>query len=222
MDNDVPIALLDAAHVIAAHGLSDAFGHVSTRISETALAITPVSPLGLLRSGFEPVEIRLDADELPARAPKEAWIHLALMRDRPDIGAVCRAQPPSVAVVSALRRDLVPLSGHGAVLGPVATYSASWLVRNAGLAVEVETAAGAGDAVVLRGNGAVTRGTDLAHAVARMWLLERLADLSLRAWATGEPAALPEPEREWWFAQAGELLPRIYDYLVRAEGDNRP
>ncbi|WP_375386049.1 class II aldolase/adducin family protein [uncultured Microbacterium sp.] len=220
MDDDVTLALLDAARVIAANGLSDAFGHVSTRISETALAITPVTPLGLIRPGFTPVEIRLDATELPPRAPKEAWIHVALMRDRPDIGAVCRAQPPSVAAVSALNRDLVALSGHGAVLGPIATYAASWLVRDAARAIEVETAIATYDAVILRGNGAVTCGTDLPHAVARMWLLERLADLSLQAWSAGDPVALPEPEREWWFAQAGELLPRIYDYLVKAEGDN--
>lgn len=218
MDDEVPTALLGAARVVAGAGLSDAFGHVSLRISPTSLAITPVTPLGLLRADFVPVEVRLDATELPKAAPKEAWIHLALMRDRPDIGAVCRAQPPSVAVVSALDRALEPLSGHGAVIGPIAVHPTSTLVRDSTAGAAVAAATADADAVILRGNGAVTRGVDLAQAVARMWLLERLADLSLRAWAAGTPSALPDAERDWWHAQAGELLPRIYNYLVNTNG----
>lgn len=221
--DEVAAALFDAAHVVAGTGLSDAFGHVSVRSSETTLAITPVGPLGMLRRDFEPVTIALDAAELPREAPKEAWVHLALMRDRPDIGAVCRAQPPSVAVVSALDRALPPLNGQGAVLGPIAVYQSSLLIRDAASAGAVAEAVADADAVILRGNGAVTRGGDIAHAVARMWLLERLADLSLRAWAAGSPTALPNAEREWWHAQAAELLPRIYAYLVSTiptEGDD--
>lgn len=220
--DEVSTALLDAARVVARSGLSDAFGHVSLRTSEATLAITPVMPLGLLRPGFTPVTIELDATELPPAAPKEAWIHLALMRERPDIGAVCRAQPPSVAAVSALDRALLPLSGHGAVLGPVAVYPASFLIRDAAAAAEVAAATGRADAVILRGNGAVTRGADLSQAVGRMWLLERLADLSLRAWAAGTPSALPVAERDWWHAQAGELLPRIYAYLVNTHHSATP
>jgi HCOMODA/2-hydroxy-3-carboxy-muconic semialdehyde decarboxylase len=222
MTEEVGAALLDAARIVSWAGLSDAFGHVSTRTSDTSFAMTPVTPLGLLDPGFEPVTVELSATELPPRAPKEAWLHIALMGDRPEIGSVCRAQPPSVAAVAALGIDLIPLNGHGAVLGEIAVFPASWLVREQGIGKDVQTAMGDAPNIILRGNGAVTRGASLAEAVSRMWLLERSAELTLKAWAAGTPRPLPADEAQWWEAQSGELLPRIYNYLSKTcERDHR-
>lgn len=222
MNKEVSNSLLDAARIVSWAGLSDAFGHVSTRTSENTFAMTPVTPLGLLDEGFEPVTVEISASELPPRAPKEAWLHIALMSDRPEIGSVCRAQPPAVAAVAALGIDLVPLNGHGAVLGDIAVYPASWLVREAQIGTQVQEAMGDAPNIILRGNGAVTRGASLAEAVSRMWLLERSAELTLKALAAGTPRALPEEEANWWEAQAGELLPRIYNYLSKTcERDQR-
>jgi HCOMODA/2-hydroxy-3-carboxy-muconic semialdehyde decarboxylase len=210
-----------AARAVALAGLSSAFGHVSARDGTNGAVITPPIPLGHL--GDEPMlTLDLEADELPDGAPREAWMHVLILRGRPDVGAVCRAQPPSVAAWAALDRPLPVLNGHAALLGPVATHRDSRLVRDAAAAAELVTTLGGGDAVILRGNGAVTVGADLASAVARMWVLERSAELALRASGAGEPRELPADEQEWWRERSGELLHRIYDYLSLTEKKEAP
>lgn len=218
MDIDVRVALLEAAHTVARSQLSDAFGHLSVRLSPTTLAITPARPLGFLTASDQPVPIDMNSAELPPGAPKEGWIHLALMNGNPRVGAVCRAQPPHVAAFSALGQDLALLNGHAALMGTVACYPDSRLVRDAVAGRDVKEAIGHADIAVLAGNGAVTQGADIAHAVARMWLLERTAELNLRAYAAGTPTGISAAERDWWRQQSAELLPRIYSYLVLTYG----
>lgn len=214
MDEGVRAALLAAAHTIARSRLSDAFGHLSIRLSPTTLAITPARPLGLLTASDQPIAIDMNGAELPPGAPKEAWIHLALMNGNPGVGAVCRAQPPHVAAFSALGQNLALLNGHAAVMGPVTSYADSRLVRDAAAGARVQEAIGDADIVILVGNGAVTQGIDVAHAVARMWLLERTAELNLRAYAAGTPTGISAAEGDWWRQRSSELLPRIYSYLT--------
>lgn len=218
VDEDVPSRVRTAARAVARSGLADAFGHVSARIASDRALITPPLPLGRITSATSLVDLPLGpGNELPAGAPLEAWLHVALMTD-PATGAVCRAQPPAVAAFAALGLPLPALSGHAAMLGPVAIHEDSRLVRDAGAATRVASALGAGRAIILRGNGAVTRGADLYAAVAAMWVLERSAELALRALAAGSPRPLPLDEAAWWADRADELLPRIAAYLM-TEGD---
>ncbi|WP_158461441.1 class II aldolase/adducin family protein [Rhodococcus opacus] len=213
MDNDLHRELIDAARVLAQAGLVDAFGHVSVRTSPSTALLTPPRPLGSLGAGDSPLALTTDSDELPAGAPKEAWLHLAVMERDSNVGAVCRAQPRAVAAIAALGRVPAALNGHAAMLGPVALHPDSQLVRNRGAAEAIAESAGSSQAVILRGNGAVTWGRDIAEAVARMWILERSAELDLRASAAGSPIELPTVEQEWWRERASELLPRLYRYL---------
>ena len=206
-------ALREAARAVARAGLSDAFGHLSVRRASRSLLITPARPLGQLSADDDCVEVPLEASGLPDRAPREAWIHVALYSARLQIGAICRAQPPAVAATTALARELTVLFGHAALLGPVAVHDDSRLVRDAAGGSALARSVGDADVVTLRGNGAVTVGVDLAQAVARMWVLEKTAALNLRAWAAGRPVDLPADEQQWWRARSAELLPRIFDYL---------
>jgi HCOMODA/2-hydroxy-3-carboxy-muconic semialdehyde decarboxylase len=214
MDDDVQRRLADAAHATAGAGLVDAFGHLSVRTAKASFTITPPVPLERLSPEDAFARVGLDARELPAGAPKEAWIHLALYAARPEAGAVCRAQPPAVAAFAALQRELPALNGHAAMLGDVAVHADSRLVRDAAGGAAVARSAGGADAIILRGNGAVTLGRDLPEAVARMWVLERSAELALRALAAGTPHPLPADERSWWRDRSAELLPRIYAHLA--------
>ena len=63
------------------------------------------------------VEVPLDASALPARAPAEAWAHLALYRARPDAMSVARAQPESGFAAAATGISLPPVYGQVAWLG---------------------------------------------------------------------------------------------------------
>jgi HCOMODA/2-hydroxy-3-carboxy-muconic semialdehyde decarboxylase len=212
---DAHAHLLGAAAVVAGAGLTDAFGHLSIRTSANELTITPPVALSALTREHRAATLTLGSTELPSAAPKEAWIHLALAEARPDIGAVCRAQPPAVAALVAAGRPVLPLNGHGSFLGEtVPVYENSRLIRDAGSAAAVRATLGVANAVILRGNGAVTVGPDIGSAVALMWVLEKTAELNLRALAAGTPHPLPLDEQSWWRDRAAELLPRIYAYLT--------
>ncbi|MFT4229838.1 MAG: class II aldolase/adducin family protein [Microbacterium sp.] len=205
--------LAAAARAVARADLSDAFGHVSVRTGWSTALITPPVPLGTVADDDGAVPLDIEGSTLPADAPLEAWLHLAIYRARPDIGAVCRAQPRAVAALTAVRSDLPRVNGHAAMLGDVVVHRDARLIRDAASAASAARDLATADALVLRGNGAVTTGTDLPAAVARMWLLERSAELALRALAAGAVEELDAKDREWWRARAGELLPRIYRYL---------
>lgn len=208
----------EAARVLSQLGLVTAFGHVSAR-SGSAMLITPAADL----AGVTPaslVAVSLDTSVLPAGAPAEAWAHLALYRARPDSGAIARAMPPSAFAVAATGQALVPLHGQAAWLGEsVPVHDSAHLLRTADLAARAAADLPAGEALLLRGNGALTLGTVPGLAVARMWLLSTACDTSLAARAalaglgTSLPVPLSAEEIASWRAVAAELLPRLWQHL---------
>lgn len=195
-------------------GLVNAFGHVSARIDDKTLLMTPPRPLGELTDD-QFTEIDINVGELPTGCPREAWIHVAIAKARPDVSAICRAQPPSTSAVAAALSAIVPLHGQGALLGPVVpVFQNARLIRESKLGKELATTLGDGYACVLKGNGAITVGRNVGEAVARMWILEEACRITLAASAAGlMPVALTEDEQNAWFATGAELLDRIWNYL---------
>lgn len=207
--------LIRAAHIVAGEQLSDAFGHISIRAAPDELSITPPVPLGALSDDAKLATLSVTSSALPPGSPREAWIHQAIAAERPEVGAIVRAQPPMVAALVASGQPLRPLHGHGAFLGdPVPVHNDSRLIRDPDSAREVARTLGSGSAIIFRGNGAVTAAPTLEQAVALMWVLERSAELNLRAHsAGGSPVVLSTEEQHWWAERGDELLPRIYRYL---------
>lgn len=215
----MPIAQLStelapAGRALHRAGLVNAFGHVSARIDDGRLLLTPPRPLGELTDD-QFTEININVGELPTGVPREAWIHIAIAKARPDVGAICRAQPPSTSAVAATLSAIPPLHGQGALLGPaVPVFQNARLIREPQLGKELAATLGNGYACVLKGNGAVTVGRNVGEAVARMWILEESCRITLAAAAAGlMPVALTEDEQNAWFETGAELLDRIWDYL---------
>ena len=209
--------LVEAAHVLSGLGLVTAFGHVSARAGASML-ITPAADLGTV-SESAVVEVPLEATALPATAPAEAWAHLALYRARPDAGAIVRAQPASAFAAASTTRSLVPLHGQAAWLGEsVPVHDSAHLLRSADLADRAARSLPAGEALLLRGNGAITLGATPGVAVARMWLLAGACDTWLAAQATGQVKPLTPEEVASWRAVRDELLPRVWQHLRRRAG----
>ncbi|MFK0112997.1 class II aldolase/adducin family protein [Streptomyces sp. NPDC091217] len=208
--------LAKAAQALDAAGLVTAFGHVSVRTGAGTLAITPPRALGgVTASDPDFAELSLQTTDLPAGVPREAWIHLALAASRPDIGAVCRAQPGAATAAVAAGLPLRPLHGQGALLGPqVPVFEDPRLVRDSALARALAETMGEDVALVMRGNGAVTVGKTIGEAVARMWILEESARLVLAAASAGTPLPLADAHQQAWRATGSELLERIWKYLV--------
>jgi HCOMODA/2-hydroxy-3-carboxy-muconic semialdehyde decarboxylase len=202
-----------AAAVLAAHGLVDAFGHVSARDGDE-IVMTPPRPLGEIRAGDALARMPLDGDDLPDRVPKEGWIHRCVYARRPDVGGICRAQPPSVLACGVAGVPIRALHGQGAFLGALApVYDDARLVRDRARGEALAEALGDGFGLVMRGNGAVTVGASLGLATARMYVLEASAKLNLAAAGAGTPVPLDEDELASWSAVADEILGRLWAHL---------
>jgi HCOMODA/2-hydroxy-3-carboxy-muconic semialdehyde decarboxylase len=205
--------VIPAARTLAREGLVDAFGHLSVREGDS-FALTPPLPLGTLTAQNRLIVIPLDATELPPRAPKEAWIHLEIYRRRPDVGAICRAQPLSVNAAAGAGVTIRALHGQGAFVGhAVPVHDDATLVRTRDLGAAVAETLGGADAIVLRGNGAVTVAPSVGIAVALMYVLDASARINLAAAASGELRPLSTAEYGAWRGVAGEILARLWDYL---------
>jgi HCOMODA/2-hydroxy-3-carboxy-muconic semialdehyde decarboxylase len=204
--------LVEAAHVLARLGLVTAYGHVSARAGASML-ITPAADLATVAESTL-VEVPLAASSLPPTAPVEAWAHLALYRARPDAGAIARAQPTSAFATAAATTSLVPLHGQAAWLGEsIPVHDSAHLLRSAELAERAARCLPTGEALLLRGNGALTLGATPGVAVARMWLLSAACDAFLATRATGPVTPLTVEEVASWRAVRDELLPRLWQHL---------
>jgi HCOMODA/2-hydroxy-3-carboxy-muconic semialdehyde decarboxylase len=194
--------VIPAARALARHGLVDAFGHVSARVGD-AFAITPSAPLATVD---RLIDVPLGTEELPSEAPKEAWIHAEIYRRRPDVGGICRAQPTGVNAAVTIRAR----HGQGAWVGAtVPVHDDARLVRTRELGATVAVTLGEGDAVVLRGNGAVTVASTPGIAAALMYVLEASARINLAGGAT----PLSDDEVASWRTAAPELLGRLWEHL---------
>ena len=214
----------EAARVLARLGLVTAFGHVSARAGDSML-ITPAADLAGVTAASV-IEAPLAVRALPAGAPAEAWAHLALYRARPDAEAIARAQPAAAFAVAAVTTAMVPVHGQAAWLGEsVPVYDDAALLRSADRAERAASCLPAGEALLLRGNGALTLGATPGLAVARMWLLAAACDVYLSALAASGASpvtTLSDGEIASWRAVGGELLPRLWEHLRSGPGPAGP
>lgn len=218
---DLRLDVARAARVLSALGLVTAYGHVSARAG-AAMLITPAADLATV-AGAAVIEVPLTAGALPPGAPAEAWAHLALYRARSDAAAIARAQPPGAFAAAAVTTSLPALHGQAAWLGGrVPVYDSALLLRSADLAGQAASYLPDGDALLLRGNGALTLGATPGCAVTRMWLLSAACDAFLAARPAGPVQPLSAGEITSWRAVQDELLPRLWQHLSRRAGEGSP
>jgi len=219
-------AVAEAANVLARLGLVTAYGHVSARAGE-AMLITPAADLAEVTAS-QVIEVPLTATPpLPAGVPAEAWAHLALYRARPDAAAIARAQPVSGFAAAATTTSLRPLHGQAAWLGEsIPVHDSALLLRSPELAERAAFSLSRGEALLLRGNGAITLGAAPGLAVARMWILAAACEIYLAARGVRETMGtgfgtpysvtpLSADEIASWRAVGDELLPRLWQHLCR-------
>jgi ribulose-5-phosphate 4-epimerase/fuculose-1-phosphate aldolase len=213
--------LVDAARILAGLGLVTAYGHVSVRADGHVL-ITPAADLAGVELA-DLVEIPFDATALPPRAPAESWLHLCLYRLRPDLTAIARAQPPAAFAAAATTRELRPYHGQASWLGrAVPVHDDARLLRSPELAEAAARVLTDGEALLLRGNGAVTAGASPGLAVARMWLLSAACQVWLSVGRYGHGRPLTDAEVASWRAVQPELLPRLWHHLRRTASERLP
>lgn len=206
-----------AARAMHRHGLAHAYGHVSTRLDDASFLVTPAQPLGVVSQDEQGVVVALDG-ELPAGALPEVRIHREIYRNRPEVGGICRIQPPAIMALSALGETPRALHGLGTYFAPrPPLWPGVALVRDDAQAIAVAQMMDTARAIVLSGNGVVTAGDTLEEAAGLAYFLEDAARLEL-AILPGRAAGLqpreytPE-EVEKRAVKAGALFERMWQYL---------
>lgn len=188
-----------AARIIAGAGLVEAFGHVSAREGDGML-ITATRPLATATAADihrlgPAAQVPEGAEEVPLEAP----LHAAIYAARPDANAICRTHSPS-AVIAGAHGEVPPLGhGLGGLAGEVRFCERTDLVTDRESGEEIAAALGQADCLLLRGNGAVAVGGNLAQAVVRARYLE---ERCLVGEALGSGEGLSEQkltDRRQWF-----------------------
>jgi HCOMODA/2-hydroxy-3-carboxy-muconic semialdehyde decarboxylase len=226
MQADPHLTLRLAARAMARHGLAHAYGHVSTRLDERQFLVTPALPLGLVPAGAQGVVVSLDGD-LPEGALPEVRIHREIYRRRPDVGGVCRVQPPAIMALSALGETPRALHGLGTYFAPAPPlWPGVALVRDDVQAAAVAEMLGAARAIVLSGNGAVIVGETLEEAAGLSYFLEDAARIELAVLPARSAGIAPReytPEEVKARAvKAGALFERMWQYLCFGDPEWQP
>jgi L-fuculose-phosphate aldolase len=176
-------------------------GNISVRIGPDRLMMTPAS----VSKGFMSPEMMvitdLDGrvvDAAPGRKPSsEATMHLVAYRERPDIGAVVHAHPPTATgfAVAGIPLDRAVLAEVVTTLGsiPIAEYETP---STRELAETVGSYLKAHDGVLLANHGAIALGKDLMSAYYKMETIEHFANISLVARQLGREHLLSREEVE--------------------------
>jgi ribulose-5-phosphate 4-epimerase/fuculose-1-phosphate aldolase len=170
--------LAEANHILFAQGVLDAFGHVSVRSADdpaTFLLSRNLAPA--LVSAEDVQRFTLDAlTDDPRPAYLERFIHAAIYRARPDVGAVVHSHSPAVVPFSVSDRPLRPVMHMAGFLSQdtpvfeirdVAGTGTDLLVRTAELGDALAASLGTAPVALMRGHGSVAVGATLPEAVYR-------------------------------------------------------
>jgi len=185
--------IVSACRILSQRKLVEGFGHVSARIPDTdrflmthriSLDLVTENELLTMNQAGQVVEGG-------HAAPFEAWLHTAIMKSQPRVGAVTRIHARVANIFSVTDRKLEPVHNHGSFFaGGVPVYAKPDLISSETLGSEVSRALGDRPAILLRGNGQVTVGRTIPEAVMMAIYLEEAAEVLFGALQIGTPIPL--------------------------------
>ena len=185
--------LVAAYRILAAHGVIDAYGHVSLRSPRNpqryylAKSIAPelVRPEDL-------IEYDLDSrplDDQGRESVRERFIHGEIFKTRPEVMAVVHNHSPSVVPFSVTNVPLKPIFHMATFIGEgipnfeirKVEKGTDLLVKTPKLGKALASVLGKKPAALMRGHGSVVVGENLPRAVGRSIYLELSAQLQMQA-----------------------------------------
>jgi HCOMODA/2-hydroxy-3-carboxy-muconic semialdehyde decarboxylase len=209
-----------AARALSRHGLVHAYGHCSERIDADHFLVCAPRPMGLIRPGEDGVVVPVRG-ELPQGVLGEVRIHQGVYARRPDVRAVVRSMPSSVMALGTARLVPQPRHGFGTYFSPsIALWDDPQLVRSEQSAASVAHLMGSGNALIMRGNGAIVCADSLEKAVVLTWYLEDAAMLELKVLSAGladQSIVLTPDECTARAVSAGLIFERMWDYLCHGD-----
>jgi ribulose-5-phosphate 4-epimerase/fuculose-1-phosphate aldolase len=208
--------LIAANRTLAAHGIVDAFGHVSVRHNrDPSHFLMSISRAPELVSESDIVEYTLDAEPIDLRGRSqysERYIHAAIYKARPDVNAVVHNHSPSVIPFGVSSIPLRPVYHMAAFIGeglPIydirdASGITNMLVSDAKRGGALAAALGDRPAVLMRGHGVAVTGPSIPFAVGRSIYLELNAAIQLQAIGLGGSITFLDPAEAQAVIDAGE------------------
>lgn len=194
---DELLDLVAAYRILAAHGVIDAYGHVSLRSPRNPqryyLARSVAPELVQLE---DLIEYDLDSTALNGGGPNsgrdsvlERFIHGEIYRARPEVTCVVHNHSPSVVPFSVTGVPMRALYHMAAFVGEglpnfeirEVRKGTDLLIRDAALGKALAATLSAKPAALMRGHGAVVVGENLPRAVGRSVYLEQSARMQMQA-----------------------------------------
>jgi HCOMODA/2-hydroxy-3-carboxy-muconic semialdehyde decarboxylase len=191
--------LVLAYRILAAHGVVDAYGHVSVRTARDphgyllARAMAPE-----LVTTDDIFEFDLDSNVIHdpgAALYLERYIHGEIYKSRPEVQAVVHNHSPSVIPFGVTTEPLRPLFNTGAFIGEgIPTFeirdfqeSGDLIIKTPHLGASLAKVLAGKPAALMRGHGSVVVGESLMMAVVRSVYLELSAKLQMQAMLIAGP-----------------------------------
>jgi len=185
--------LVAAYRILAAHGVIDAYGHVSLRSPRNpqryyvARSIAPE-----LVTEADMIEYDLDSRPLNdggRESVRERFIHGEIYKVRPDVVAICHSHAPSVIPFGVTSVRLKPMYHRAAFIAlgvPIFEIRESFgmtdmLIRNGAHGHALAKSIADKPAVLMRGHGATVVAPSLPRLVARSIFLALNATLQMQA-----------------------------------------
>jgi L-fuculose-phosphate aldolase len=172
-------------------------GNLSVRLDGGRILCTPTGVCKGMMQADDLIVCDMQGNKLDGGRDitTEIFLHLAIYRLRPDVGAVIHAHPPhatgfaaagrpinrAVLPEAVIRLGTVPLAPYGLPGTPEVTEQMLPLIPKH-------------DALLMCNHGAVSYGEDLRAAFFRMDTLEHVAHVTLVAELLGGPKVLPRAE----------------------------
>lgn len=191
--------LVAAYRVLAAHGVIDAYGHVSLRSPRDPNRYYLSRSLAPERVQIEDlIEYDLDSNPIDDRGREsvlERFIHGEIYRARPEVMCVVHNHSPSVVPFSVTDVPLKPLFHMAAFIGEGlpnfeirdTRKGTDLLIKDPVLGKSLARTLGPKPAALMRGHGSVTVGENVPRAVGRSVYLEMSARMQMQAMALAGP-----------------------------------
>ncbi|HEY1288833.1 MAG TPA: class II aldolase/adducin family protein [Burkholderiales bacterium] len=192
--------LVAAYRILAAHGVIDAYGHVSLRSPrnpERYYLARSVAPELVTEEDL--IEYDLDSNALDAggrESVNERFIHGEIYRARPEVMCVVHNHSPSVIPFSVTGVPMRALYHMASFIGDGlpnfeirdVRKGTDLLVKDAALGKALAATLAKKPAALMRGHGSVVVGETLPRAVGRSVYLEQSARMQMQAIALAGPA----------------------------------
>jgi len=167
-------------------GLIDLRGHLSARLPNNNLLITPDSGLAVPPPACltieDLVQVDLDGNQISGRwsPPRDLELHLQIYRTHREIASVLYAQPRTVLAYMAAKAELLPLTHVESelVIPPLPRFGHGELIARPQQATGLVKLMANRPIMLLPGQGIVALGGSVAEAGARCYQLELLASVN--------------------------------------------